>query len=96
MGLTSKDYSWSWVTASRVLSHGPCELVYAYLVPSGEETATILYSGTNTYGDEIVVLESATVTGLPFEPPVPVYCEKGLYITIANSTTGVFVMWHDL
>lgn len=94
--LDSKEYSWAWVTTDRVLSHGPCELVFAYLVVSASSTDTYLYNGENTTGDKIVTLESNSARGHAFSPKVPVYCMKGLYVDIGTSVTGVFVQWREL
>jgi hypothetical protein len=92
----SKDYSWAYVDVSRKLSDGPCELVFAYLVPSAATTDTVLYNGRNAQGGVITTLKVAVVTGHKFKPPVPVYCEKGLYIAVGTSVSGVFVQWRNL
>jgi len=94
--MESKEYSWAWVTADRVLTDRECELIYAYLVPSGATTNSVLYNGTNTSGDAIVTLEAAVVTGHPFKPGVPVYCRKGLYVDVGTNVTGIFVQWRNL
>lgn len=96
MELESKAYSWAWVTASRLLSYGPCELLFAYLVPSAATADTILYDGENTSGDPIVTLKCEVVRGHEFKPPVPVYCSKGLYVTKSATATGIFVQWREL
>lgn len=92
----SKEYSWAWVTASRLLTDHECELVYAHLAPTGQSTATVFYDGVNTSGDIIVYLFSPAVTHADFRPPVPVYCRKGLYITLDGGAKGVLVMWRHL
>lgn len=94
--MESKEYSWAWVTADRLLSHGACELLFAYLVVSAASTDSAIYDGENTTGDKIVDLKSAAVTGHPFEPAVPVYCRKGLYVDIGTSVTGIFIQWREL
>lgn len=94
--MESKEYSWAWVTGDRVLSHGPCELVYAGLVPSAATTDSVLYNGENTTGDPIVTLKAATVRLMPFSPKVPVYCSKGLYVDVGTSVSGIFVQWREL
>ena len=94
--MDSKEYSWAWVTASRLLTDHECELVYAYLAASGASAGTILYDGVNASGDVITHLVAAGADGLPFSPSVPVYCMKGLYITKGSGVTGIFVMWRHL
>lgn len=96
MAEKSQEFSWAWVTADRLLSHGPCELLYAYLVPSGATTDTVLYDGENTNGDHITTLKSAAVTGHEFNPPQPVYCRRGLYVDVGTNVTGLFVQWREL
>jgi len=92
----SRLYSWAWVAADQLLSHGPCELISAYLVVSAASTDTHLYDGDNTRGDKIATLESAVATGHPFKPPVPVYCRRGLYVDIGSNVTGLFIQWREL
>ena len=92
----SKQYSWRWVTVDSQLQIGECELLYAYLVVSAASTDTYLYNGTNATGDKVATIESAVVTGHEFKPPVPIYCNKGLYIDIGTNVTGVLVMWRAL
>lgn len=92
----SKEYSWAWLIANRLLSHGPCELVYVYMTPSGAETGTIIYNGQGTTGDVVVTLVAVVATGHKFAPRKPVYCDKGLYVVKGSATTGVFVMWREL
>jgi len=94
--MDSKEYSWAWVTASRLLTDLECELVYAHLAPTGQSTATVLYDGVNTSGDIIAYLFSPAVTGLNFTPSVPIYCRKGLYITLDGGAKGILVMWRHL
>lgn len=94
--MESKEYSWAWVTADQLLSHGPCELLFAYLVVSAGSTDSHLYNGESAAEEKIVTLESAAVTGHEFKPPVPVYCSKGLYVDVGTVVTGIFVMWRNL
>lgn len=95
--MESKDYSWKFVTADELLSHGACELVYAYLSADAVNADTILYDGENTTGKQIVNLENGDKHGAVFNPPRPVYCRRGLYIDIAaTNVDGVFVMWREL
>jgi len=94
--MESKGYSWKWVTASRLLSRGPCELISAEVVPSATTTTTILYDGENTNGDKIVQFNITIVLNWSFKPPVPIYCRRGLYVTVGTSVTGVFVQWREL
>jgi len=94
--MDSKEYSWKWVTADELLSHGPCELIFAQNVPTGATTTSILYNGVDANGQEIIALNAAGATDVPFSPPVPVYCGRGLYVARGTAVTGVFVMWRNL
>ena len=102
--MESTEYSWAWVTEDRLLSHGPCELVYAYLRPSAVQDTATLYDGENTLGDIVAIMQGAYGYGtsaqkmesVPFSPPVPVYCRKGLFIDLGATDTRVFVLWREL
>lgn len=94
--MESKDYSWEWVTASRLLSHGPCELLFAYMTVGTGCVGANLYNGESTAEELIVTLESAVATGHPFSPPVPIYCSRGLYVEVAAAVTGIFIQWRNL
>jgi len=93
----SKEYSWAWVTADRLLSHGACELIFTYHVPSTAGTSTVnFYDGENINGDLIVKCRTAESRATMFMPPKPVYCRRGLYVDIKANCLGVFVMWREL
>ena len=94
--MDSKEYSWKWVTANELLSHGPCELVYARTMTATAESDTFLYDGENTNGTPIVEFESGVAQGHEFSPRVPVYCRKGLYFVKGTATIGIFVQWREL
>lgn len=89
----NEKVQWAWVTVDRVLSSGPCELIYAYLVVSAASTDSALYDGVDTAGDKIVALVSATARGHPFSPKEPVPCRKGLFVDVGTNVTGIFVEW---
>ena len=92
----SKNYSWEFVTASRVLCNLKCELVGAYLVPSDAAADATLYDGEGISGSKIITLESEVKRTLPFNPNVPVYCSRGLYLSKGENVTGVLVIWRGL
>jgi hypothetical protein len=92
----SIEYSNRYVTADVIVEKGPCELVYAYLVPSAGTTDSAIYDGVNTNGKKIVDLKVAVVTGHEFKPPVPVYCQQGIYVDVGTSVSGIFVQWRKL
>ena len=94
--MESKDVQWRFCTTDQLLSYGPCELVYANLVVSAASTDSYLYDGENASGTRIVPLVSAAVTNMPFAPPVPIYCRKGLYVDVGTNVTGILVAWRDL
>lgn len=99
MDRESKDYSWKCVTADELLSKMPCEFVYAKLTPaetdaSWEAYAT-LYDGENILGKKIVKLHTGGLYNQHCAPPVPIYCRRGLYITV-SAVDGVLVQWREL
>lgn len=96
MDRESEAYSWRYCTVDQPLSAGPCELLYAYLVVSAGSTDSALYNGTDTSGEKIIDFKSAAVTGHPFEPTKPAYCNKGLYVDVGTNVSGIFVMWRNL
>jgi len=94
--MESKEFAWSWVTASRRLSPGPCELVFAFLASDGQTTGkAIIYDGENATGDMVVTIESPANNGKAFSPRQPVYCRRGLYVTF-SAGDGIFVQWRGL
>lgn len=90
------EYSCAWVTSDVCLSHGACELLYAYLVVSAASTNSNIYNGENATGELMVTLKSAAVTGHAFSPSKPVYCRRGLYIDVGDNVSGIFVQWREL
>lgn len=93
----SIEYSWKWVTADELLSHGVCELLYAQAVSDGGEVKdTILYDGENTKGELLINLQKGARGNITFSPKMPVYCRRGLYVDIGSNTEGVFVQWREL
>lgn len=96
MEVESKKYSWKWVTADELLSHGACELLYALLDAGAADDFVTIYNGENTSGDIIAIIRAAAKTSRAFAPKVPVYCRRGLYVDVATTTTKVFVQWREL
>jgi len=95
--MESKEYSWKWVTASEILSHRACELVYAQAVSDGGEIKdTLIYNGENTTEELLINLQKGTEGNIILSPPEPIYCRRGLYVVIGSSTEGVFVQWREL
>ena len=94
--MESKEYSWAWVTADRLLSHGPCELVYIMLTSAAAAATSTIYDGENTSGEIIAVLEATTNISQQLHFPKPIYCEHGLYLDIDTNATGCLVQWREL
>lgn len=95
--MDSKEYSWKWVTADELLSYGPCEVLYAKFIPSGPATATAtLYNNEEASGEVIVAWRTAQSLQADFMPPVPVYCEHGLYVDALDNVKGIFIQWREL
>jgi len=93
----SKEYSWKWVTADELLSHGPCELLYAMFIPSAAATATAtIYNGENTNGDIIVAWRTAQSKQAVLSPKAPLYCYRGIFVDNIANVRGVFVQWREL
>lgn len=96
--MDSKVYSWKWVVAAELLSHGPCEFLYARLTPTlaanvGEVT---LYDGESVLGNIIVILGAQFRTNSECNPPVPIYCREGLFMGAPITADGVLVIWREL
>jgi hypothetical protein len=96
MELESKAYSWAWVTEDRKLTDRECELISAHLVVSAASTDSALYNGPDANGDKIIALEAAAATLKSFNPRVPIYCNKGLFVDVGTSVTGILVQWRNL
>lgn len=93
----SKEYSWKWVTDDELLSHGACELLFAFLVSDGTGTCGAdLYDGENTTGTRIVRFRLAASATRAFSPKVPVYCRRGLYVGALVYARGIFIQWREL
>jgi hypothetical protein len=96
MQRSSKEYSWAYLKASNVVATREAELVTVYVVPSAAASVVTLYNGQSTGGDVIAIMEEATMSNGIFNPTKPVYCRKGIYITIEANVTGVFVQWRNM
>ncbi len=96
MCIESKDISWAWVTADRALSKQKCELIYAHVANTGATTDSVIYDGVDANGKKIVQLYNAAATGLNFNPPLPVFCENGLFVDVGSNITGILVQWRNL
>ena len=94
--MESKKYSWKWLTADELLSHGPCELVFAMLTSASAAATATLYNGENTTGQVIVVLEATTNISQQIHVPQGIYCERGLYVDVDSNATGILVQWREL
>jgi len=96
MDYSSKDCSWQYFTASNVVATREAELIGVYLVPSAAAADITVYNGQNAVGDPIAVVEEATKSTHEFVPPVPIYCRKGIYLTVGTNVTGVLVQWRNM
>ena len=85
-----------WITAAEILSTTPCELLYAYLVPSAAAAAATLYDGLDIEGKVIATLAQAAKTSIPFDPPEPILCSQGLYVGSFTNVTGILVVYRPL
>jgi len=95
--MDSKEYSWAWVTADRLLSHGACELVDAHLVPNAAGTSTAeYYDGENDTGDVIMKTRIAASQHCDLHPATPIYCRRGLYIKLTANVRGILIQWREL
>lgn len=95
MEVESKAYSWKWVTAAELLSHGACEFLYARLTITDTSGSATLYDGENDKGTVIVELVSGGDYNCEANPCVPIYCRRGLYIG-KFTTARVLVQWREL
>jgi len=95
--MDSREYSWRWITASCLLSHGPCELVDAHLVPDSAGTSTAeYYDGENDNGELIISSRIAASQHCDLAPKVPIYCQRGLYVKVTANVRGILVQWREL
>lgn len=92
----SIEYQWEWVTASMIISRGPCELVSVFLVPSAATTNSAIYDGVDTQGKLIGTLVAAVAAPWQFSARVPLYCRQGLYVVVGDNVTGILVQWREL
>jgi len=92
----SKDYSWKYVTADELLSHGECELVYARLTPATEAGSAILYDGENATGKKILEMNNGGLYNCECSPLVPLFCRRGLYVGSTSTIDGILVVWREL
>jgi len=89
------EYSWAWVTADRILTTGPADLVYAAVVPSASTTDSAIYDGVDANGQLVVMLAAAVVAVWEFAPTRSVYCRSGIFVHFGTSVTGIFVQWRE-
>jgi len=94
--IESREYSWEYVIADKILREGPCELLYVAVVPSAATTDSAIYNGRSTSGRKILDLKVAVVASGEFRPPLPIFCDQGLYLDVGSNVSGIFVLWRDL
>lgn len=96
--MDSRAYSWRWVVASELLSHGPCEFLYARLTPTlvANVGEVILYDGEDLLGTIIVHIGAQFRTNAECNPPVPIYCRYGLFVGPLTTSDGMLVIWREL
>jgi len=88
----SKEYSWKYVTDAELLCNTACDFLYAKLTPDATVADVTLYNGENNLGQVIVKIAAAGLYNNECNPPVGLYCPKGLYVD--TITTGdVLVVW---
>ena len=88
----SKDYSWKLVEQAEVLSQVACDFLYAKLTSDTDVGDVTLYAGEDTNAERICKIAAAGLYNNECNPPVGLYCPKGLYV--GTITTGeVLVVW---
>ena len=93
-GRDTKEYAWKWITASELLCRSACDFLSAHLVPDAAGTATAtIYDGEDTNGKIIMRCRTAVSRHCDFDPVIPVYCRRGLYVEIITNTRGILVQW---
>lgn len=92
----SKEYSWKWLTADELLSHGACELCQIVFSGSTKGSQVTPYDGENTLGKKIGIFEAQASPSLPIRFDPPIYCRRGLYIDVGSYFNGVLVVWREL
>lgn len=91
-----RPYSHEWVTVSKQVTGGPCELVYAAINVGANNNYAFFYHGSSTNGVPIVKLFGATRSLHPFKPRAPVYCPAGFYVDLSSNVDGVFIQWREI
>ena len=94
--MESKEYSWTWVIADLLLSHGACELCFAMITSDKTAASVTIYDGENTSGTVVATIKGSADLSVPVSLPQPVYCRKGLYIALTNSPLGALIQWREL
>lgn len=92
----SKEYSWTWVTADRLLSHGACEICMLCLTCDGANGNATIYDGENNTGDVIMVVKGLQNRTVDVCIPHHIYCRRGIYIVLSPAVFGIFVQWREL
>lgn len=91
--LESRDYSWRYITSSSMITDQPCELVCVDMCPSAGAAQITIYNGIDASGNVIQNIYAAVQLNMPFNPPKPIYCSKGIYIDHTANITSTLVQF---
>jgi len=92
----SREYEWRYLTASALLSHGPCEICTVLLLSGAAAGTLTAYDGENTNGDIIALFEGLAAHSNVWKFYKPVYCRRGLYVVLDQNCASAFVQWRNL
>jgi len=87
-----KKVKWTWVTKDMLIESTSCLFIQAVLTGNGSVDPKVrFYDGLSTQGDVIAELRTYRTWSNHLTPPMPIYCEKGLYVDCLTPLDGVLV-----
>ena len=82
--LTPKDVTTHRIAASTLVCEGPCLLVGLVAAPVTTSGYITAYDGLDANGEAKVTLDVTKGATLPYDPPIPIKLQQGLYIAFTT------------
>lgn len=92
----SIEYSWKWVTATELLSHGACEICNMMLTCEDGACHADIYDGENLNGTMVVSLKTLEKRTQPMSLVHHIYCRRGLFVFLDDDCRGLFIQWREI